>query len=103
MLQRRYSSPRYLVWRRRRGILNIIRSYHEKARNILNDWTRKISLEIVKLAKELRYAVSREDLNNLIKSLRKLPKDHKRKLIIMGYLRIERRIDWQAEKTVCHM
>jgi IS605 OrfB family transposase len=97
-LQRRYSSPRYLAWRRRRGILNRIRSYHEKARNILNDWTRKISLEIVRLAKELRYAVSREDLNNLIKSLRKLPKDHKRKLIIMGYSRIEKWIDWQAEK-----
>jgi putative transposase len=50
------------------------------------------------MAKELRDAVSREDLNNLIKSLRKLPKDHKRKLIIMGYSRIEKWIDWQAEK-----
>ena len=97
-LQRKYSSSRYLVWRRRRGILRRIRSYHEKARNILIDWTRKISLEIVRLAKELRYAISREDLTNLIKSLRKLPKDHKTKLIIMGYSRIERWIDWQAEK-----
>jgi len=97
-LQRKYSSSRYLAWRRRRGILRRIRSYHEKAKNILNDWTRKISLEIVKLAKELRYGVSREDLTNLIKSLRKLPKDHKTKLIIMGYSRIERWIDWQAEK-----
>jgi len=98
-LQRRYSSSRYLVWRRRRGILRRIRSYHEKARNILNDWTRKISLKTVKHAKELRYGVSREDLTNLIRSLRKLPKDHKRKLIIMGYSRIERWIDWQAEKN----
>jgi len=96
-LQRKYSSSRYLAWRRKR-ILNRIRSYHEKARNILIDWTRKISLEIVKLAKEFRYAVSREDLTNLIKSLRELPKDHKTKLIIMGYSRIERWIDWQAEK-----
>jgi IS605 OrfB family transposase len=97
-LQRKYSSSRYLVWRRRKRILNRIRSYHEKARNILIDWSRKISLEIIRLAKELRYAVSREDLTNLIKSLRKLPKDHKTKLIIMGYSRIERWIDWQAEK-----
>jgi IS605 OrfB family transposase len=97
-LQRRYSSSRYLAWRRRKRILNRIRSYHEKARNILNDWTRKISLEIVRLARELRYAVSREDLTNLIRSLRELPKDHKTKLIIMGYSRIERWIDWQAEK-----
>jgi IS605 OrfB family transposase len=97
-LQRKYSSSRYLAWRRRKRILNRIRSYHEKARNILIDWSRKISLEIIRLAKELRYGVSREDLTNLIKSLRKLPKDHKTKLIIMGYSRIERWIDWQAEK-----
>jgi len=97
-LQRKYSSSRYPAWRRRKRILNRIRSYHEKARNILIDWTRKISLEIIRLAKELRYAISREDLTNLIKSLRKLPKDHKTKLIIMGYSRIERWIDWQAEK-----
>jgi len=97
-LQRKYSSSRYLAWRRRRGILRRIRSYHKKARNILIDWTKKISLEIVRLAKELKYGVSREDLTNLIKSLRKLPKDHKTKLIIMGYSRIERWIDWQAEK-----
>jgi len=97
-LQRKYSSSRYLAWRRRKGILRRIRSYHEKARNILIDWTRKISLEIIRLAKELRYAISREDLTNLIRSLRKLPKDHKTKLIIMGYSRFERWIDWQAEK-----
>jgi IS605 OrfB family transposase len=97
-LQRKYSSSKYLAWRRRKRILNRIRSYHEKARNVLIDWTRKISLEIVRLAKELRYAVSREDLTNLIRSLRELPKDHKTKLIIMGYSRIERWIDWQAEK-----
>ena len=102
-LQKKYSSSRYLAWGRRKRILNRIRSYHEKARNILIDWTRKISLEIIRLAKDLRYAISREDLTNLIKSLRKLPKDHKTKLIIMGYSRIERWIDWQAEKMVCHM
>jgi len=44
-LQKKYSSSRYLAWRRRRGILRRIRSYHKKARNILNDWTRKVYLE----------------------------------------------------------
>ena len=97
-LQRRYSSSRYIAWRRRERIVNRIRSYHEKARNILIDWTKKISLEIVRLAREFRYGVSREDLTNLIRSLRELPKDHKRKLIMMGYSRFERWIDWQAEK-----
>jgi transposase len=45
-LQKKYSSPRYPAWRRRRGILNRIRSYHRKARDILEDWVRKLSLEI---------------------------------------------------------
>ncbi|MDT7889707.1 MAG: hypothetical protein RQ885_12145 [Desulfurococcales archaeon] len=66
--QKRYSSPRYPAWRRRRGILNRIRSYHRKARNILEDWARKTSLKIVRLAKKLEYAVAREDLIGLINS-----------------------------------
>jgi hypothetical protein len=44
-LQRKYSSPRYPAWKRRRGIENRIRSYHRKARNILEDWARKASLK----------------------------------------------------------
>jgi IS605 OrfB family transposase len=78
---------------------NRIRSYHRKARNILEDWARKTSLEIVGLAKELRYAVAREDLTGLINSLRKIKsKDHRTKLIIMGYKRLGKWIDWQAMK-----
>jgi len=36
-LQKKYSSPRYLAWRKRKAILNRIRSYHRKARNVLED------------------------------------------------------------------
>jgi IS605 OrfB family transposase len=98
-LQKKYSSPRYPAWRRRREILNRIRSYHRKARNILEDWARKTSLEIVRFAKRLGYAVAREDLTGLINSPRKIKnKDHRTKLIIMGYSRLGRWIDWQAEK-----
>jgi IS605 OrfB family transposase len=98
-LQKKYSSTRYPAWRRRRGILRRIRSYHRKARNILEDWARKTSLRIVELAKRLRYAVAREDLTGLINSLRKIKnKDHRTKLIIMGYRRLGKWIDWQAEK-----
>jgi len=39
-LQKKYSSPKYPVWKRRRGVLNRIRSYHRKASNILEDWAR---------------------------------------------------------------
>jgi putative transposase len=93
-LQKRYSSPRYPAWRRRKAILNRIRSYHRKARDILEDWARKTSLKIVKLAKKLGYAVAREDLTGLINSLRKIKnKDHSKKLIIMGYSRLGRWID----------
>jgi len=52
----------------------------------------------VKLAKTHGYAVAREDLKGLIESLRKLPKDHKVKLLIMEYSRIGKWIDWQCEK-----
>jgi len=98
-LQKKYSSTKYLAWRRRRGILNRIRSYHRKARNILEDWARKASLEIVRFAKKLGYAVARENLTGLMSSLRRIEnKDHKTKLIIMGYSRLERWIDWQAMK-----
>jgi putative transposase len=93
-LQKKYSSPRYTAWRRRKGILNRIRSYHRKARNILEDWARKTSLEIVVLAKRLGYAVAREDLTGLINSLRKIKnKDHRTKLTIMGYSRLGKWID----------
>ena len=98
-LQRKYSALRYPTWRRRKAILNRIRSYHRKARNILEDWARKTSLKIVRFAKRLGYAVAREDLTGLINSLRKIRnKDHRTKLIIMRYSRLGRWIDWQAEK-----
>jgi len=48
-LQRKYSSPRYPAWKRRRGVLNRIRSYHRKAKNVLEDWARKSSLKMVRL------------------------------------------------------
>jgi IS605 OrfB family transposase len=98
-LQRKYSSPRYPAWRRRKAIHNRIRSYHRKARNILEDWARKAPLKMIRLALKLQHAVAREDLTGLINSLRKIRnKDHRTKLIIMGYSRLVKWIDWQAMK-----
>jgi putative transposase len=45
------------------------------------------------MAKKLGYAVAREDLKGLIESLRDLPKDHRKKLIIMDYKRMGKWID----------
>jgi len=53
---------------------------------------------MVRLAMRLQYALAREDLTGLIESLRKLPKNHRTRLIIMGYSRLERRINWQSAK-----
>jgi putative transposase len=98
-LQRRYSSSRYPAWKRRREVLNRIRSYHRKARDVLEDWARKSPLKIARLAVKLQYALAREDLTGLINSLRKIKnKDHRTKLIIMGYSRLVKWIDWQAMK-----
>jgi len=46
----------------------------------------------------LQYALAREDLTGLIESLRKLPKNHRTKLIIMEYSRLGKWIDWQVTK-----
>jgi len=43
---------------------------------------------------KLQYALAREDLTGLVKALRKLPKDHRVKLITTGYSRLVKWIDW---------
>jgi len=97
-LQKRYSSPKYNAWLRRRGIRRRIKSFHRKARNIIEDWVKKTSHEIVSLAKQHQYAVAREDLTGLVENLRKLPKEHKVALLILSYRGLEHWIDWQCEK-----
>jgi len=53
----------------------------------------------VRQAVKLQHAVAREDLTGLINSLRKIRnKDHRTKLIIMGYSRLVKWIDRQAMK-----
>jgi len=97
-LQRKYSSEKNKIWIRRRDILNRIRYFQRKSWGIIEDWAKKASLEIAKIAKQNSYAVAREDLNGLIESLRKLPKDHKVKTIMLSYRRFDYWIDWQAQK-----
>jgi len=97
-LQKKYSSSRYNAWLRRKGVLNRIRYFHKKAKNIIEDWVKKTALTIVLRAKKNGYAVAREDLNNLIESLRKLPKNHRVRMIILSYRKLLYWIDWQAQK-----
>ena len=97
-LQEKYSSTRYMAWLRRRGILNRVRSHYRKARSILIDWARRTALEIVRYALRRESAIALEDLTNLIESLRKLSRNHRTKLIVMGYRRLHYWLKWQAEK-----
>jgi putative transposase len=93
-LQKKYSSPRYSAWLRRR-----IKSFHMKARNIVEDWVKKTSHKIVTLAKQHLCAVAREDLTNFVGSLRKLPKEHRVSLLILSYRKLEYWINWQCQKN----
>jgi IS605 OrfB family transposase len=97
-LQGKYSSTRYNAWLRRSGIRRRVRSFHRKARNIIEDWARRTSHMIISLARQGQLAVAREDLTGLIESLRKLPKDHRTALLALGYRRLAFWVDWQAEK-----
>ncbi|MEZ0345832.1 MAG: RNA-guided endonuclease TnpB family protein [Infirmifilum sp.] len=97
-LQRKYSNGKYRPWLARRGIRERIKSFDRKARNAVEDWARKTALEIVREAERHSYAVAREGLNGLVESLRKLPKDHRVKLMILSYKRLGYWIDWQASK-----
>ncbi|MEM4448933.1 MAG: zinc ribbon domain-containing protein, partial [Fervidicoccaceae archaeon] len=76
-----------------------ISRFHSKAKNIIEDWAKKVSRLIVLLAKRHQYAVAREDLTGLVENLRKLPKEHKVSLLILSYGRLEHWIDWQCEKN----
>jgi putative transposase len=97
-LQRKYSSPRYNAWLRRRGVKKRISYFHAKARRIIEDWVKKTSHRIITLARQHQCTVAREDLTGLIESLRKLPREHKVSLLILSYRKISEWIDWQSEK-----
>jgi putative transposase len=97
-LQKKYSSPKYSAWLRRRDIKRRVSYYHSKARHIIEDWVKKTSHRIVASAKQHQYAVAREDLTGLIESLGKLPREHRVSLLILSYRKISEWIDWQCEK-----
>ena len=97
-LQEKYSSPRYQAWLMGRGVLSRIRSHFRKSGSMLADWARKTSLVIVGYSLKYELAIALEDLTNLMESLRKLPSNHRTRLIIVGYRRLQYRIKWPAGK-----
>ncbi|MCY0860794.1 MAG: RNA-guided endonuclease TnpB family protein [Sulfolobaceae archaeon] len=94
-LQKRYEKR----WKENERILNRIRSFHKKAKNILEDFARKVGKWVVEVANSLNVsAIFLEDLNNMIKRVKKLPNEFRDKLYLMQYRRLQYWIEWQAKK-----
>ena len=92
-------SKGYPAWRRRSGILDRINYFKIKASNIIEDWARKLSRDIVMEAKRKQLAIAREDLTGLREHIRRLPKSHERALTWLGYRKLEHWLDWEAKKN----
>jgi len=97
-LQRKYSSTHHGVERKSKRLQERIRRLHKKARDVVEDWARKTAVRIVEEARRQSYAVAVEDLTGLISSIRKLPKEHRAKLMVLAYRRLLWWIKWQATK-----
>jgi len=94
-LQKRYSRR----WRENKRILHRIRSFHQKARRIMEDLARKVGKWVVEVARMIGANVIKlENLRNLINNVNKLPKEFHDKLYLMQYRRLQYWIEWQARK-----
>jgi putative transposase len=94
-IQRRYSRR----WRGNKRILYRVRSFHQKARRIMEDSARKVGKWVVEIARDFGANVIKlENLKNLIKNVNKLPKEFRDKLYLMQYRRLQYWIEWQARK-----
>jgi len=94
-LQKKY--PR--MWRENKRILYRVRSFHQKARRIMEDFARKVGKWVVEVARMIGANVIKlESLKNLIKNVDRLPKEFRDKLYLMQYRRLQYWISWQAKK-----
>ena len=94
-LQKKY--PRR--WRGNKRILYRVRSFHQKARRIMEDFARKVGKWVVEIAEDFGANVIKlENLRNLIKNVDRLPREFRDKLYLMQYRRLQYWISWQARK-----
>jgi len=96
--QKKYGEGK--AWLRRRGILNRIRSWFVRIRNITDDQTRKIAYQIVQFAKERGAdTIVLENLNGMLQNvIKKLPKKIRRKLYHSGIRKVQYWIEVEAKK-----
>jgi len=79
-------------------ILYRVRSFHLKARKVMEDFARKVGRWVVDVAKRMGVNVIKlERLKNLIK-VDRLPREFRDKLYLMQYHRLQYWISWQARK-----
>jgi IS605 OrfB family transposase len=94
-LQRKYPKR----WYRNKNIKRGIISFHIKAKNIANDFAKKVGKKVVDEAIKMNAnEIILENLKNMIKYVKKLHKELRDKLYSMQYRRIQYWIDWQAKK-----
>ena len=87
------------IWKENRNIKQRIRAFHSKAKRIAEDFARKVGKRIVDEAIKMNANVIKlENLRNLIKNVKKLPKKFRNKLYLMQYRKIQYWIDWQSKK-----
>jgi IS605 OrfB family transposase len=94
-LQIKYSKR----WKENKNIKRRIMTFHIKAKNIAEDFARKVSKRIIEEAIKMNANVIKlENLRNLIKNVKRLHKKFRDKLYLMQYRKIQYWIDWQAKK-----
>ncbi|MDT7864991.1 MAG: RNA-guided endonuclease TnpB family protein [Thermoproteota archaeon] len=95
MLQIKYPKK----WKENKNIKRRITTFHVKAKNIAEDFARKVSKRVIDEAIKMNANVIKlENLKYMIKHVKKLPKEFRDKLYLMQYRKIQYWIDWQAKK-----
>jgi len=97
-LYQKYSWPKYMAWIRRRKVLHRIRHFYRRARNIIEDWARKVAVLIVSKAHSCQAAIAVENLRGLKTRLEKTAYRHRRAATWMAYRKLDWWINWQATK-----
>jgi IS605 OrfB family transposase len=86
-------------WKENKNIKRRIMTFHIKAKNIAEDFARKVGKRIVEEAIKMNAnVIILENLKYMIKSVKKLHKKFRNKLYLMQYRKIQYWIDWQAKK-----
>jgi IS605 OrfB family transposase len=86
-------------WKENKNIKRRIMTFHIKAKNIAEDFARKVGKRIVEVTIKMNAnVIILENLKYMIKHVKKLHKKFRNKLYLMQYRKIQYWIDWQAKK-----